>query len=163
MKEIKPSLKALLNLSEDQLSAISALTGKVIFETSAPLIGRYIIVDGKPICGIEPNHKDLEFAYERSSTGEYTRVYIGASHTGPLVSWCEEGWANLYGHGNHGKNGACGGTWSSESMSMPNRHKTLSDCLKNRNYKVCGLTMHKSRLKEGPALIEALESLCKGE
>ena len=156
MEKVNASKRALLDLTDSQLSAVVAVTGSEVFIDVIPFVGRYLIVDGVPVCGHNPEHPDLEFSYELASNGRYTRVYVGAAHTGPLVSWTEDGFCNLYGHGNHGKNGACGGTWSADGKKC---YKTLKECLENRDYEVSGLKMHKSRLKEGPALIEALLSL----
>lgn len=156
-KNIEPAdNKAMLNASEETLSLLSALTGNKISRGEAPLVGKYMVVNGKRIIENEPSHPDLEFAYERSEEGEIKRIYIGSSFHGPLLSWCEDGWRNLYGRGNHGKNGACGGNWSSSSRDV---FETIAEVIANRNYKVTGIEMHRSLLIEGPALIEALLSL----
>ena len=153
--------KTLLFLTDVELSLISRLTDKKIMKGYAPLIGAYLTLDGKRICENEPDHKDLQFAYEWSEEGELVCIYIGAEIHGPLLSWRpDDGWRNLYGHGNHGKNGACGGNWSSDSKRM---YPIMLEALGDRDYIVGTLTMHRSTLIEGPAIIDALHEIAEGE
>lgn len=156
-KKIKKTLtRETLALTDNQLSAISLITGADIAVGTAPLIGRYIVINGRRISENEPSHKDLEFAYEWGPDGELCRLYVGSQVHGPLLQWSGDGWRNLYGRGNHGKNGACGGNWSSASGKV---YSTLEECLEARDYVVGDVLMHRSRMVEGPALIDALNSL----
>lgn len=156
-KKIDPTNNTeLLNATEGTLAMFSAITGKQISRGEAPLVGKYMTIDGKRICENEPIHKDLQFAYEWSEDGELILLYVGSEIHGPLLSWCSVGWRNLYGRGNHGNNGACGGTWSANSFG---HYETISEAVDNRDYKVGGIVMYRSRMIEGPALIEALRSI----
>lgn len=156
----KADNQTLLTTNEEILSTLSRLTGKKISRGYAPLVGTYMEIDGERICEKDPKHANLVFAYEWSERGELICIYIGSAIHGPLMSWRPDAWSNLYGHGNHGKNGACGGNWSSSSRRT---YPTMKDALRNRDYKVNGVTMHRSRLIEGPELIESLQQVAEGE
>jgi hypothetical protein len=157
-KKINPAGAAeILNADEKVLALVSAATGSEICVGEAPLIGRYGRIAGKDIALNDPKHEDLMFAYERVESGEdagkVMRIYIGSEIHGPLLMWSEAGWRNLYGRGNHGVNGACGGTWSCESGSV---YPDIGKALNQRDYKVGGCLMHRSAMMEGPALWAAL-------
>lgn len=160
-KEIpKADNKTLLTTNEEILSTLSRLTGKKISRGYAPLVGAYMEIDGKRFSEKDPKHTNLVFAYEWSESGELICIYIGSDIHGPLMSWRIDGWRNLYGHGNHDKNGACGVNWSSSGRRV---YETMSEALDDRDYKVNGVTMHRSRLIEGPGLIESLQQVAEGE
>jgi len=160
-RKINPaSPETILNMTDENLAIMAAITGKDISIGQAPLIGRYGNIDGKRISETEPAHADLDFAFEWAESGELCRIYVGSRIHGPLMSWSSDGWRNCYGHGNHGKNGSHGGTWSSSSKEV---WATMAEALENRSYKVSGIMMHKNRLIEGPALIEALQEIAKTE
>lgn len=160
-KTITPNTTASLELNDDQLALVAAITGQNISIGHAPLIGKYINIGGKRTCTANPSHKELDIRYECQTSGEnegkITRIYIGSEIHGPMLSWdCDAGWRNLYGHGNHGKNGACGGNWSSESRRT---YPTMMDAINDRDFMVTGLLMNRSRLIEGPTIVEALREL----
>ena len=158
LKKIQnPTASQLLSLDSSTLSFYAYFSGKEIKEGHAPLIGRYLVIDGQRIINNEPHHPDLVFAYEWSQDQELICIYIGSAIHGPLLSWGNnQGWRNLYGHGNHGKNGARGGRWSSSALRT---YPTIKAAIAERDYLVGGVSMHRSRLLEGPAIIEALISL----
>ena len=157
LKKIQnPTASQLLSLDSSALSFYAYFSGKEIKEGHAPLIGRYLVIDGQRTINTEPHHPDLVLAYEWSQDQELVCLYVGSSIHGPLLSWrVDQGWRNLYGHGNHGKNGACGGRWSSSTKT----YQTITDAVSARDYVVSGITMRRARLIEGPAIIEALLSL----
>lgn len=158
LKKIQnPTAYQLLSLDSSALSFYACFSGKEIKEGHAPLIGRYLVIDGQRTINTEPHHPDLVFAYEWSQDQELVCLYVGSSIHGPLLSWrVDQGWRNLYGHGNHGKNGACGGRWSSPALRT---YPTVKAAVAERDYLVGGVSMRRNRLIEGPALIEALLSL----
>jgi hypothetical protein len=161
MKIIEPDFLALLKLEDATLSALSALTGKRIAKGSAPLIGAYIVIDGQPAYqSFEHLHPLLQFACEWRESGELCRLYVGSEWHGPLLSWTPDGWCNLYGHGNHGKNGRHGGTWSASGTL---RYPTITVALANRDYRVSSALMRRSQMTEGNVLLEALSSLAAFE
>lgn len=159
-KKIEANAKSILSMSNEQLSALAAITGKSISVGEAPLVGKYASIDGVKTSENEPKHPDLQFSYEwvesGDESGKLIRIYVGSEIHGPMLQWDWSGWRNCYGRGNHGKNGACGGNWSSDSKRF---YETISEALDNRDYKVTDIEMHRSRLIEGPAIIEALRSL----
>jgi hypothetical protein len=161
---------ALLEMSKDQLKAMFGGTPKTLAIGEAPLVGRYISIGSEHLTERSPKVNDLKFDYEWAESGpdagRLMRISIGAPHTGPLLS-CYLAhdmpqWGNVYGGGDHGVDCTRGGTWHSDS----NRHfPCLADAVADRDYLVDGLTMHRSRLVEGPALLEALQeaaALCAG-
>ena len=152
-----PTAAQLLSLDSAKLSFYAYFSRAEIKEGYAPLIGRYLIINGRRVINAEPCHPDLVFAYEWSQEQELVCIYVGSAIHGPLLSWrVDQGWRNLYGHGNHGKNGACGGRWSS---SAHRTYPTIKAAIAERDYLVGGVSMRRNRLIEGPALIEALLSL----
>ena len=161
MKTIEPDFLALLSLDDKTLAALSAMTGRRIAKGTAPLIGDYIVVDGQPAYqSFEHHHPLLQFACEWRETGELCRIYVGSEWHGPLLSWTEDGWCNLYGHGNHGKNGSHGGTWS---VSGTLRYPTISVALANRDYRVSSALMRRSQMTESKTLLDALLTLAESE
>lgn len=152
-----PTAPQLLSLDSSALSFYAYFSGKEIKEGRAPLIGRYLIIEGQRTISTEPHHPDPVFAYEWSQEQELICIYVGSVIHGPLLSWrIDQGWRNLYGHGNHGKKRACGGRWSSSALRT---YPTIKAAIAERDYLVWGFSMHRNRLVEGPALIEALLSL----
>ena len=158
LKKIQnPIVSQLLSLDSSALSFYAYFSGKEIKEGHAPLIGRYLVINNQRIISTEPSHPDLVFAYKWAADHELICIYIGSDLHGPLLSWrIAQGWRNLYGHGNHGNNGACGGRWSA---SAHRTYPTINAAIAERDYLVGGIPMHRSRLLEGPAIIEALLSL----
>jgi hypothetical protein len=159
-KQIEANITSALSLSDDQLALVAAITGKSISTGDAPLIGRYLNVDCNRHSEFDPSHPDLQFSYEWTEKGELVRIYIGSEIHGPMLSWCSDGWRNLYGKGNHGKNGACGGSWSSESRRT---YPDITATLAARDYMVVGIKVHRSELIEGPAILRALGEIAKME
>lgn len=159
-KKIEANAKTMLEMSDKQLSALAAITGKSISIGEAPLLGKYARYGENRTAENDPKHQDLQFSYEWIESGDdcgkLIRIYIGSEIHGPMLEWSENGWCNLYGRGDHGKNGACGGHWSGENTRS---YQTISEALDNRDYLCVGMDMHRSRLIEGPAIIEALRSL----
>ena len=84
----------------------------------------------------------VEVAFESYVDGERAGtifcIYIGTKWHGPVLSWRDGCWTNLYSNGNYGKNFVCGGTWSSSSHSGPGSRcfPTIENALTDRDYLV---------------------------
>ena len=161
----------LLGMSIAQLTAKFGGTDKPIAAGEAPLLGRYITLGSERIADHWPKVADLSFEYEWSEdgpdAGKLMWIYVGSPHTGPLLSCDVRGgtakWGNVYGSGDHDSEVVNSGTYiRDESRLSP----CLADTIADRDYVVGGIEMHRARLIEGPALIEALQTaaaLCSGD
>jgi hypothetical protein len=157
MQTIKGNTKALFTLSQEQLEAICLITNAEIKTETYPLVGKiYYLPDGGRAVEHEPTHKHLEFAYEWDSEGHLLRIYVGSKYHGPILSWYDGQWTNLYSHGNFGHNYACGGNWSADSKK---RYATLAECLDNRDYMVGNIPQERATLTEGAGIIAVLRGL----
>jgi len=145
MKTIPPAVPT--SLTDDQLAALAALTGKTIHAQDLPFLGRTVIFGGKRFCGRlsgdMPSNRYFETALEqRSETAEVVRFYVGSKHHGPVLSveinddGCE--WHNCFAKhpGGWGRNVTCGGTWQGQSMMLSDgtrrKFATWQEALANR-------------------------------
>jgi hypothetical protein len=159
----------LLEMSPEQIAKIYGNSGKTVVVGETQLIGKYVSIGNERFTQRTPKVRDLTFEYEWAEsgpdTGKLMWIFIGSAHTGPLLS-CYLGnevamWRNKYSSGDYGSDYARGGTTFSDDRHFP----CLADTIADRDYLIHGVEMRRSRLIEGPALLEALTAaaaLCSG-
>ncbi len=144
-------------ITEETLALVSLITSQPVIKETVPIIGTYLVVNGKRVIQNEPYLPEgLHIAYEWNEDQSLSRMYIGSSWHGPMLSWCEEGWRNLYGHGNHGKNYSHGGTWSASSSVT---FSTIKAALRERNYEVNLIQMKRNQMTESLKVLGLLSQI----
>ena len=166
-KMIKPDMKNILTMSEEQLSLVSAITGKSIFVGDAPICGKYARIGRDTVSEREAPESDIfDVRYSRvddessNRNGEICFIFIGSKYHGIMLQWSlGNGWSNCYSNHNFGKNYASGGTWSGDRSNA----ETVEECLEKRDYTTAGnIEQKRSKLTESPELLRQLLEYVNG-
>lgn len=86
--------------------------------------------------------------------GMFSRIYIGSKEAGPLAQYeVHTGqWYALTGRGNHGKNYACGGNWSSRKVDQAPEIFNQLEKIMDQNQKIA---QAKARLEAAKLMLHA--------
>lgn len=151
----------------------TGIAEECIIEQRVPLLGLIKIKGGRKIevehpynCEAEAHGIHVAFQWcsdpgSEERDGQLVRLYIGHRDTGIQAQYeaSTEQWYECTARGNHGKNYACGGNWSSKKVATPpaifNQLEAIMENIRTEAEKQARIAQAKARLEAANLMVHA--------